>query len=43
MFDVGLNEMAKMRVIFEPLIVFLIRETLVPAIQTKNKNKNKKA
>lgn len=29
-FDMGLNEVAKLRVVFEPLVVFLGRKALIP-------------
>jgi len=30
---VGLNKMAKMRVVFEPFVMFLLRESLVPVVR----------
>lgn len=33
--DVGLNQVAEMRVVFEPFVVFFIRESLVPAKKKK--------
>jgi hypothetical protein len=33
-FDMGLNEVAKMRVVFEPLVMFFIGKPLIPEATT---------
>lgn len=37
----GLNEMAKMRVVFEPFIMFLFFESLIPIDKIKSNNNYK--